>query len=171
RAAPAVGREEGIRMAFPDGITPTRRKGTVSTRRKERHDVAMRALAASALVLALGLGFGISTLPAGAQQAVTVNLTAQSTPGVSGTATLTPMGNQTQVVIRITGGTSDPHPAHIHDGTCANLNPAPKYPLANVETGTSTSMVNVPLSQIQSSPTAINLHLSAHQAPTYIAPG
>lgn len=32
------------------------------------------------------------------------------------------------------GQASDvPHPAHIHQGTCVNLNPVPKYPLANVE--------------------------------------
>lgn len=132
----------------------------------------VRLVAALALVLGLGLGLVATWQPAAAQQAVTVNLGAQNNSGVSGTATLTPMGNQTQVVIRVTGepaGASEP--AHIHDGTCANLNPTPKYPLNNVENGTSTTMVNATLAQIQSSATAINLHESAQNISRYVACG
>lgn len=41
------------------------------------------------------------------------------------------------------GQASDvPHPAHIHEGTCANLNPTPKYPLANVEYPSATGMAS-----------------------------
>jgi hypothetical protein len=78
--------------------------------------------------------------------------------------------NQTNVEIRITP-TSGDHPAHIHLGTCANLNPAPEFPLSNVVNGTSTTVINQALSTIQGTQRAINLHLSAAQAATYVACG
>src|SRR3712207_7389907 len=47
--------------------------------------------------LAIGLvAAGLSATDTAAQQAVTVNLSAQNNSGVTGTATLTPMGGQTQ---------------------------------------------------------------------------
>ncbi|MCL4509047.1 MAG: hypothetical protein M1296_05940, partial [Chloroflexi bacterium] len=53
-----------------------------------------------------------------AAQSVTVPIAAQNNSGISGTATLTAMGSQTQVVLSLTGepaGGSEP--AHIHTGT------------------------------------------------------
>jgi hypothetical protein len=109
---------------------------------------------------------------AGAQSnSVTVTLNAQNGSGQNGTATLTAMGNQTQVVINVSGepsGASEPD--HIHTGTCANLGGV-KYPLANVVNGTSTTVVNVPLSTLQSGTYAINLHKSAAQIGVYVACG
>ena len=39
--------------------------------------------------------------------------------GVTGQATLTPGGAQTQVQVQLTGLTPGAHPGHIHQGTCA----------------------------------------------------
>jgi hypothetical protein len=121
---------------------------------------------AAALALALASG-------AGAQgNAVTVTLAGQNNSSLSGTATLTPTGDQTQVVIKVTGEpTGASEPAHVHEGTCANLNPVPKYPLANVVNGSSTTTINVPLASLTSGQFAINLHKSAQELTVYVACG
>ncbi|HEV7215824.1 MAG TPA: hypothetical protein VGP33_11945 [Chloroflexota bacterium] len=120
-----------------------------------------------ALVLILAL---VST--AAAQSGpVTVTLATQNSSGVSGTATLTAMGNQTQVVVKVTGepaGGSEPE--HIHVGSCPAVG-AVKYPLANVVNGTATTVVNVPLSTLTAGGYAINLHESAAKVNIYIACG
>src|SRR5262250_1660567 len=54
---------------------------------------------------------------------VTVKLDAQNGSGETGTATFTPQGNKTQVVLQLTGAPSAAQPAHIHEGSCAKLNP------------------------------------------------
>ena len=105
------------------------------------------------------------------QSTVTVPLTAQNGSGITGNATLTDLGNnQTRVQISITPATGD-HPAHIHMGTCANLDPTPEFPLTNVQNGTSTTVVNQALSTIMRTQRAINLHLSAAEIATYVACG
>ena len=43
--------------------------------------------------------------------------------GVTGQATLTPTGAQTQVQVQLTGLTPGAHPGHIHSGTCAAPGP------------------------------------------------
>ena len=81
------------------------------------------------------------------------------------------MGNsQTRVDVRITPATGD-HPAHIHMGSCANLNPTPEIPLTNVQNGTSTTVVNQALATIQGQQRAVNLHMSAADLATYVACG
>src|SRR5919199_132537 len=57
---------------------------------------------------------------ASAQQAVTIQLSPQNSSGITGTATLTPMGDQTRVVLTLAGAGAGPEPAHIHAGTCAD---------------------------------------------------
>jgi hypothetical protein len=105
------------------------------------------------------------------QRTVTVALGPQNASGITGTAVLTDVGGgQTRVDVRITPAEGD-HPAHIHMGTCANLNPAPEFPLSNVQNGSSSTMVNASLSTIESAQRAINLHLSAEEAGTYVACG
>jgi LPXTG-motif cell wall-anchored protein len=56
-------------------------------------------------------------------------------------------------------------------GSCANLTPAPEFPLANVQNGTSTTEVNAALATIQSAQRAINLHMSPQEVATYVACG
>ena len=124
-----------------------------------------------ALLLAAALLALLAVGTASAQQTVTVPLTAQNNSGVSGTATLTDMGSQTQVVINVTGepaGASEP--AHIHVGACPNPG-AVKYPLNNVENGTSTTTVNAPLSVITAGNMAVNLHESKANISHYVSCG
>ena len=108
---------------------------------------------------------------ASAQQAVTVQLSPQNSSGITGTATLTPMGDQTRVVLTLAGAGAGPEPAHIHAGTCADLDPTPKWPLTSVANGVSDTMVNAKLSDIQASATAINIHKSPQEISVYVACG
>jgi len=105
------------------------------------------------------------------QRTVTVTLAAQNDSNIAGTVTLTDLGNsQTRVEIRITPTDGD-HPAHIHMGTCADLDPEPEFPLTDVQNGTSTTVVNASLGTLQRLPRAINLHLSPTDLPTFVACG
>ena len=93
--------------------------------------------------------------------AVTVNLDEQNGSGESGTATLTPVSStSTKVVVELSNPPSDPQPAHIHPGTCANLDPTPKYALPNIVDGKVEATVPVGLEQLQAGEFALNVHKS-----------
>jgi len=63
-------------------------------------------------------------------------------------------------------------PAHIHQGTCKKLNPAPWKPLKNVVNGTSMTMVaGVSVAQIKKGTYAINVHKSLNDLKTYVSCG
>lgn len=114
-----------------------------------------------------------ATNPPGAGSgSVTVKIMAQNGSGETGSATLTPMGSKTRVVIGLKGEplTGD-QPAHIHKGSCANLDPKPAYPLKNVVLGKSNTVVDVSLDTLTSSPMAINVHLSTKALKHYVACG
>lgn len=103
---------------------------------------------------------------------VTVTLASQNASGEKGTATLTPHADKTQVVIKLAGAPSAvQQPAHIHDGSCATLDPKPRVPLQNVVGGTSTTTVDMKLADIMSKGGAINVHKSAEEVKTYVACG
>ncbi|MEA2525250.1 MAG: hypothetical protein QOF73_2477 [Thermomicrobiales bacterium] len=103
---------------------------------------------------------------------VTVTLDELNASGVSGTATLTAVGdNQTKVSIDVTGATGD-HPAHIHTGTCDDLNPNPLFPLENVDAnGKSETTVDVGMAELTGGGFAINLHKSQQEIGVYTACG
>ena len=100
---------------------------------------------------------------------ITVQLGEQNKSGETGTATITPQGNKTQIVLQMKGAPAEAQPAHIHDGTCAALDPKPRIPLQNVTDGKSTTTVDVPISQVMKG--AINVHKSASDLKTYVACG
>ncbi|HEY9026808.1 MAG TPA: hypothetical protein VIO33_21945 [Burkholderiaceae bacterium] len=103
---------------------------------------------------------------------VTVNLASQNASGETGTATFTPQGDKTQVVIKLAGAPgSAEQPAHIHDGSCAKLDPKPRVPLQNVVGGTSTTTVDMKLADIMGKGGAINVHKSTADLKTYVACG
>lgn len=103
---------------------------------------------------------------------VTLNLNAQNNSGQNGTVTLTPMGESTKVDIRVASGAPDvDQPAHIHGGTCANIDPKPKYPLNNVKNGVSTSTVPASLDSLMATPNALNIHKSTPEIKVYVACG
>ena len=104
--------------------------------------------------------------------AVVVPIAAQSGSNQTGTATLTASGDKTQVVIALNGmPAGSQEPAHIHQGTCAKLNPKPAYPLSTVADGQSATTVNVPLATLQTGGFAINAHKSTSDLVTYVACG
>ena len=105
------------------------------------------------------------------QEPVTVELEEQNDSGQSGEATLTPEGEQTRVALQVENPPSVPQPVHIHDGTCEELDPTPKYPLENLTDGTSETVVDVPLSELQAGEFAINAHASEADPGTYVSCG
>ena len=103
---------------------------------------------------------------------VTVTLDEQNGSGQGGSATLTRIdGSSTRVVVTVDNPPAEPQPAHIHMGTCADLNPAPQYPLQNVTDGSSTSTVAASLDSLLAEDMAINVHRSEQQADLYVACG
>ncbi|MEJ2688223.1 MAG: hypothetical protein P8124_13790 [Gammaproteobacteria bacterium] len=102
----------------------------------------------------------------------TVSLKPLNNSGESGTAVLTPEGKNTKVVIALTNTPAGvAQPAHIHAGTCSDLNPKPLVGLHSVNNGSSTSVVPMPLSSLMSAPYAINVHKSRQDLATYVACG
>lgn len=106
------------------------------------------------------------------RKAVTVQMQAQNGSGETGTAMLEQEGANVRVTISLAGAPKTAQPAHIHEGTCAKLNPAPKYPLTSVTDGKSSSVVkDVKLSELTSGSFAINVHKSAEDLKTYVSCG
>ncbi|MEA2524583.1 MAG: hypothetical protein QOF73_1810 [Thermomicrobiales bacterium] len=139
---------------------------------QETRSFSLARLGAVLLVLLAVASFA-RVAPASAQEdSITIDLEELNDSGVSGTATLTDNGDGTTTVsIQVDGATGD-HPAHIHEGTCDDLNPNPEYPLNNVDAdGVSETDVEVALDDLLAEPHAVNLHLSADNVATYIACG
>ena len=110
---------------------------------------------------------------ASAASSITINLDSLNNSGVSGTAVLTDLGaGQTQVVVTVTGeAASASEPDHIHTGQCGATLGGVKFPLKNVEGGTSTTVVGSSLADLQTGGFAINLHESAANIKNYVACG
>ena len=121
--------------------------------------------------LAAGCGGDDDEGAASGEGSVTIQLSEQSGSGESGTATLTAEGDKTKVVVDISNGPSTAQPAHIHEGSCADLNPQPEYALQNVVNGMSTSTVNASLEDLKDEAYAINVHKSAADLQTYVSCG
>lgn len=100
-----------------------------------------------------------------------VPLYAQNDSGETGTATLTESGGQTTVSIQLDNAPDTPQPAHIHTGSCPTPG-AVTYPLTNVVSGTSQTVLNVDLATLRSQlPLAVNVHKSAAESTTYVSCG
>lgn len=65
---------------------------------------------------------------------MTVAMQPVGNSGVTGQATLTPSGTQTQVQVQVTGLTPGAHPGHIHTGNCAAPGPVVQ-PLPEITAG------------------------------------
>lgn len=102
---------------------------------------------------------------------LTIDLDELNDSGMTGTATLRADGDETVVTLALDGATGD-HPAHIHSGTCNDLDPNPAFPLVDVDAnGASETTVGISLEDLQSEPFAINLHKSADEIGVYVACG
>src|SRR5436190_23969819 len=104
-------------------------------------------------------------------KSVKVSMKAQNKSGESGSARLTPEGpDKTRVEITLKGGPKGtPQPAHIHEGSCAKLDPKPKQGLENVVDGKSSTVVPQGIDSVRGM--AINVHKSADDVKTYVSCG
>ena len=107
----------------------------------------------------------------GSAKSVNVRMHAQNKSGETGSAKLTPEGaDKTRVEVTLKGGPKGtPQPAHIHEGSCAKLDPKPKYGLENVVDGKSTTTVPAGIDAVRGM--AINVHKSADDIKTYVSCG
>lgn len=129
----------------------------------------MRIGVASLAILTL---VSVSAPAFAAHPDVTIKMVAQNGSGENGTATLSDLNGRTRVVIHVQHeNTTGVQPAHIHPGTCANLNPAPKYPLKDVVLGDSNTIVDVPMSSLLGGKYAINVHESKQNIAKYVSCG
>lgn len=87
-----------------------------------------------------------------------------------GTVALKPRGEGTDVEVHVINAPAGQNqPAHIHPGTCATLDPTPKYPLSPVLDGTSETVLKVSIATLTASPMAVNVHESADDLKDYVA--
>jgi hypothetical protein len=100
-------------------------------------------------------------------------LGAQNGSNETGTVTLGARGpNKTVVSVDLQGAPAgELQPAHIHKGTCANLDPAPAYPLNNLVRGHSRTVVDAPLESLTAGGFAVNVHESLSDLKDYVACG
>jgi hypothetical protein len=104
---------------------------------------------------------------------INIQLAELNKSGQNGSATVTDVTGGVMVKVSVKNepaGASEP--AHIHEGTCAKLNPAPWKPLNNVVNGVSSTMVKgVTVAQIKGGHYAINVHKSAAELAHYVSCG
>ncbi len=109
----------------------------------------------------------------GGAKTVHVRMAAENKSKETGTAKLTAIDeDKTRVEISLKGAPKGtPQPAHIHEGTCAKLDPKPKWGLENVVDGKSTTEVPVGLAELQKGTYAVNVHKSGDDIQTYVSCG
>ena len=104
---------------------------------------------------------------------MTINLGAQNGSKQDGQAFLNDTSGGLRVKLQVKNepaGASEP--AHIHQGRCAKLNPAPWKALSNVVNGVSvTTIPNLTLADLKKAPYAINIHQSAANLKHYVSCG
>lgn len=128
-------------------------------------------------MIRLLVGLGViaiiaASVPASAAGHHVYAMAAQNGSNEIGTVTLTPLGNKTRVTIALAHAPEGlAQPAHIHEGPCAKLNPKPKYPLASVVDGVSTTVVDVTMDSLTTGGLAVNVHESAANLGKYISCG
>jgi hypothetical protein len=106
-------------------------------------------------------------------ESMTVKMGAQNKSGETGTAKLTAQGaDKTRVEITLKGAPKGvEQPAHIHEGSCAKLDPKPKQGLENVVDGKSSTVVPMGLADLRKGNLAINVHKSKEDIKTYVSCG
>lgn len=109
----------------------------------------------------------------GGEGELVIQLVDIDSSGQSGTATLTPMDDQTEIVIEVNPGPpgNDPQPLHVHFGTCGPRLGAVSHVLKDLSAGVSTTTLDVTLASLRNGNHAVNLHLSVAEIRTYTACG
>lgn len=105
------------------------------------------------------------------EDALTRDLEEQNDSGISGTVELEPVDTERiRVRIELTGSPAGAsHPAHIHRGSCADLDPTPAYPLDNVVDGESETTLDASALEVFTGEYAVNVHESEQNAQRYVA--
>jgi hypothetical protein len=102
-----------------------------------------------------------------------INMGAMNGSKQDGSASVGNKGNGVEVAVKLNNepkGASEP--AHIHKGTCKNLDPVPWKPLKNIVDGKSTTMVaGVTVAELKKGKYAINVHKSDNDLKTYVSCG
>ncbi len=99
-----------------------------------------------------------------------LKLYAQNRPGNTGTAMLEQIPGGVRVVVKMSGGQNGTQPVHIHAGTCAMLNPVPKYTLTNIVHGSSTTTISgTTLGDLLEGTYVIDVHESSADINRYVA--
>jgi len=102
--------------------------------------------------------------------AFTLSLAEQNDSGITGEVELTPTSEgQLEVEIELDGSDGGPHPAHIHEGSCADLDPTPAFPLEDVVDGRSETTLELSTTELVAAEYAVNVHESAENADVYVA--
>jgi hypothetical protein len=143
----------------------------------------MRIFQSATLALSLAVTFTATGLAATntmnhvnnamSAHSMTINLGAQNGSKQDGQAFLNDTSTGLRVKLQVKNepaGASEP--AHIHQGTCAKLNPAPWKGLSNVVGGVSvTTLPNLTLADLKKAHYAINIHQSAANLKHYVSCG
>lgn len=102
----------------------------------------------------------------------TIPLAKTGPSGESGTARIVNLGDKTEVAIQLSNAPQGVvQPAHLHEGSCGKLNPAPKYPLNPVVNGYSATILEVPLTTLLASKFAVNIHNAKDDISNYVSCG
>ena len=134
-------------------------------------------LVVAAAVAASGAAFAQSSdkksdKKSGQGKSMSVPLKSQNNSGERGTVKLTPMGDKTKVEVSLRGEPKGvAQPAHVHEGSCAQLDPKPKYGLNNIVNGKSVTEVPASIGQLTGGSMAVNVHKSGDDLKTYVACG
>ena len=126
------------------------------------------------LILALGcglaIGLGTAWIAEAQMRMLNLDVASLNSSGITGIATLRETGSsKLEVAVRVNDGSGDPLPIHIHEGACADLNPEPQIPLADVRNGASTTELAASLEQLTSTQHVIFLHKSPEELPVFVA--
>ena len=132
---------------------------------------AFARIAALAALMAMAISSGVAApVPVSAQDnAVVIDLAERNDSGVTGTATLTPDGDQTTVRIEVEGPVGN-NPVNIMTGTCQEFDANPVYSLSSVDAnGVSESTIDATLDDLLAEPHVINIHASPTNLGTIFA--
>ena len=104
-------------------------------------------------------------------EALSVELAEENGSGQLGTATLTPEGeDKTRIVVELSNAPADSQPAHVHPGPCGDLGD-PIAGLVNLEGGTSTTVVDMSLADLQRGGLVVHAHKSEAEFDVSVACG
>jgi hypothetical protein len=104
-----------------------------------------------------------------AEEELSLELVEQNGSGQSGTATLTPAGeDSTRIVVELGSAPGAPQPAHVHSGTCDDIGDV-FAPLESLTDGTSESTVMLTLDELQQGGLIVHAHKSEAELDVSVA--